>query len=107
MRTESVSFSPQFTARCNFRGDISVLNIYQLRKVIMECRTIGTMRDQIDIFIPKDCKKQKYGVIPMAGLVKGDLRAFIGKYRDGQVYDGLLNGIAYAKTALYPGHVHE
>lgn len=107
MKTDMIqAYNPEFTARCNFRGDIDSLSIDQLREILIQCRKIGTMRDQIDIFIPNK-KTHPGGIIPMAGYVDGEIRAFIGKYSHGKVYEGIIEAVKFAQKTLFPKHFHK
>jgi hypothetical protein len=106
MKTDLIqAYNPQFTAYCNIRGNIDALDVDQLRKVIVQCKTIGNMKDQIDIYIPSN-ERQTHGVVPMAAFINGEVRAFIGKYHKGNVFEGIMSGINFAKNHLYIHEVH-
>ena len=106
MKTDSIrTYNPEFTAICNIRGNVDAINIDELRTIIMECKTIGNLRDIIDIYIPQNTKHTG-GVIPMAGYVKGELKAFTSRFNENNIFEAIMGGLRFAKTNLYSRHVN-
>ena len=102
----TTNIKPEKTAKINFgakysiRGYVGGLSCNEYRIITGKIKRIGSDNDLIDIFIP-NTDKAPDGVIGMAGYVGGKLRTFNGPYEDGDVFNGIMKGLRFAKNHLY------
>ncbi len=93
------SAQPNFRARMQLRGNISLLKKKQAQSLKTIIDKIGAKTDIVDITLPE--KLAKSGVVQMAGYINGELEQFVGKYKNSDIYSGIINGLDKVKE-IFP-----
>ena len=93
------SAQPNFRARMQLRGNISLLKKEQAQSLKTIIEKIGAKTDIVDITLPE--KLAKSGVVQMAGYINGELEQFVGKYKKSDIYSGIINGLDKVKE-IFP-----
>ena len=99
MELKISSQEPNFKAKMQLRGNIRLLKNEQAQSLKSIIEKIGLKSDIIDINLPQ--KVAPKGVVHMAGYINGALEQFQGKYKNFDVYSGILNGLDKVKD-IFP-----
>lgn len=99
MELKISSQEPNFKAKMQLRGNIRLLKNEQAQSLKSIIEKIGLKSDIIDINLPQ--KVAPKGVVHMAGYINGALEQFKGKYKNFDVYSGILNGLDKVKD-IFP-----